>query len=257
MQDPTGADTASRFSDQAEAYATSETHAYGADLDIVAAYAEPGQYHLCLDIGCGPGHTAFRIASKASVVVGVDIAQGMLTKARQLAADHEIHNVVFQYADAAALPFQEASFDLVTCRTAAHHFEDIPAFLAEAARVLRPDGRLVLDDTVSPEEPEIASVLLELERLRDPSHVRALSPSEWRQAVEAAGLSVLRDTVFETLHPFEPWVERTRTPAEARAAISTLIEGAPEAARQRLFTMEGDAPSHLHLDKMVLRAEPA
>ena len=65
MQDPRSADTARSFSRQAAAYAESRSHAYGEDLDIVAAYAEPGQYFLCLDIACGPGHTAFRITSKA------------------------------------------------------------------------------------------------------------------------------------------------------------------------------------------------
>ncbi|MEJ2027002.1 MAG: class I SAM-dependent methyltransferase, partial [Limibacillus sp.] len=122
MQDPRSAETAAVFSQQAAAYASSQSHAFGGDLDILAAYAEPGQYYLCLDVGCGPGHTAFRIASKASVVIGVDIAQGMLAKARELAVQEEINNVVFQQAHASALPFQDGSFDLITCRTAAHHF---------------------------------------------------------------------------------------------------------------------------------------
>jgi hypothetical protein len=51
-------DTAAHFSRQAEAYAASPSHARGADLDIVAEFAAPGADDICLDVACGPGHTA-------------------------------------------------------------------------------------------------------------------------------------------------------------------------------------------------------
>ncbi len=255
MQDPRSAEIAERFSRQAAAYAGSESHAYGADLDIVAAYAEPGQYYLCLDIGCGPGHTALRIASKASVVVGVDISQGMLDAARKLAAEREITNVVFQQAEATALPFQDASFDLVTCRTAAHHFTDIPAFLAEAYRVLRPDGRLVLDDMLAPDDSAAAALLHDLDRQRDPGHVRSLTAAKWRELLASAGLTITRETLFEELQPYGPWLDRMAVPEEMRGAMLERLLGAPCAQRDSIAVMAGDLPSQLKLSKLIVRAE--
>ncbi len=80
-------DTAAHFSRRAEAYAASPSHAHGEDLEIVAGFAAPGPHDRCLDIACGPGHTALRMAQKAGLVIAVDIAPGMLDATRRLAAE--------------------------------------------------------------------------------------------------------------------------------------------------------------------------
>ena len=82
-------------------------------------------------------------------MIAADIAPGMLETTRRLAAERGLDNVLVQYADAAALPFANASFDLVTCRIAPHHFADVPEFLAEVTRVLAPAGRFVLEDSLA------------------------------------------------------------------------------------------------------------
>jgi ubiquinone/menaquinone biosynthesis C-methylase UbiE len=161
MSDPKS-QTASHFSRRAEAYAESPSHARGADLDIVAEFAAPGPDDTCLDIACGPGHTALRMAETARVVIASDIAPGMIETARRMAAERKLSNVLVQYAAAEALPFAEASFDLVTCRIAPHHFPDVPRFVAEAARVLKADGRFVLEDSLAPDDPEAAAFLEDL-----------------------------------------------------------------------------------------------
>lgn len=255
MQDPRSADTARSFSRQATAYAESRSHAYGEDLDIVAAYAEPGQYFLCLDIACGPGHTAFRIASKASVVIGIDIAEGMLAKARELAAAQEVTNVVFQKADAAALPFRDASFDLVTCRIAPHHFHDVPGFLSEACRVLRADGRLVLEDNLPPDQDEAAALMLELDRLRDPTHQRCFSQAEWAALLEGAGLRLARSTIFESNQTLSDWFDRMSLGETLRADLVRRIDEAPAGVAGELFLDPEGGRSLLHRRKYILRAE--
>jgi ubiquinone/menaquinone biosynthesis C-methylase UbiE len=255
MQDPRSAETAAVFSQQAAAYASSQSHAFGGDLDILAAYAEPGQYYLCLDVGCGPGHTAFRIASKASVVIGVDIAQGMLAKARELAVQEEINNVVFQQAHASALPFQDGSFDLITCRTAAHHFHDLSGFLSEALRLLRPDGRLVLDDTLAPDDAEAAEVMQSVDLLRDHSHVGNLTAAQWRDAVTGAGFRIARDALYEELQPIDAWFDRMAVSAESREEITARLLKAPTAVRERLVVLDGQRITHLRRAKIILRAE--
>ncbi len=178
MSDPKS-DTAAHFSRQAEAYAASPSHARGADLEIVAEFANPGPADHCLDIACGPGHTALRMARAAGLVIAADIAPGMLETTRRLAAQRGLDNVLVQYAEAAALPFA-----------------DVPGFLAEVARVLAPAGRFVLEDSLAPDDPDTAAFLEDLEKRRDPTHVHSLSGAEWRAAFAGAGLRVTDETVW-------------------------------------------------------------
>jgi ubiquinone/menaquinone biosynthesis C-methylase UbiE len=247
--------TATHFSDLTEAYATSPGHARDGDLDLVMAFSSPGLYEFALDIATGPGHTAFRLASRAAMVIGLDIADGMLAKARELARERELPNLSFQYGDATALPFGDKTFDLVTCRIAPHHFHDIPAFLSEVARVLKNNGRLVLEDSMAPEDPQAASFLHDLEQRRDPTHVRSLSHSQWLAACDAAGLVVTRDIVFPKRHPFRQWLARSGFPADQVASLESDLLAASAPLQEQFLEVEADKIVALKDDKLILRAD--
>ncbi len=247
-------DTAAQFSRQAEAYASSVSHASDADLDIVAGFAAAGPKDRCLDIACGPGHTAFRIARTAGFVVAADIAPGMLATARRLAAERDLHNVAVQFADAGALPFPAAAFDVVTCRIAPHHFPDVPAFAREAARVLKPAGRLVIEDSLAPDDPAQAVFLDELERRRDATHVLTLSRGQWLEVLAAAGLDVTDEQIFAKTHDFPAWVRRTGLDERQVAAIEAWALAAPATARDALLDVEGGRILRLRDRKLILRA---
>ena len=249
-------ETAAHFSRRAEAYAASPSHAHGADLEIVAGFAAPGPGDRCLDIACGPGHTALRMAREAGLVIASDIAPGMLTATRRLAAERGLDNVQVLYADAAALPFAPAGFEVVTCRIAPHHFADVPGFLAEVARVLAPAGRFVLEDSLAPEDAETAAFLEDLEKRRDPTHRHSLSEAEWRAALAGAGLRVTAETVYAKRHEFALWVGRAGLDAADIAALEAQVMEAPAAVREALFEIEADAVRALHDRKVIFRAEP-
>lgn len=250
-----GSETAAHFSRQAEAYAASPGHAHGQDLDIVAAFAQPGLHDLCLDIATGPGHTAFRIASKAMTVVAVDIAEGMLAAGRRLAAERGVTNVVFERADASHLSFNDASFDLVTCRIAPHHFTDIPAFLAEVARVLKPGGRFVLEDSLAPDGADEAAFLHALEVRRDPTHVRSLKREEWIEEIAKAGLKVSRDLIYQKQHPFMDWLARTGIEGEEAHSLVAELLAAPKPLRDSCLVVEDGGISLMIDNKIILRAD--
>jgi ubiquinone/menaquinone biosynthesis C-methylase UbiE len=99
-----------------------------------------------LDVGTGTGAAALAIAERfpAARVVGVDIAPGMVERARQKAGGRV--NLSFEVGDASALPYDDASVDLVTAANM------IP-FFDELARVLRPGGTLVLSFSLGPQTP--------------------------------------------------------------------------------------------------------
>src|SRR3712207_709403 len=110
-----------QFGAVAAAYATSSYHSSGPDLAaLVSAAALTGREQV-LDLGCGAGHTALAVAPHAASVTAVDLTPEMLDVAARLAADRGVANVTFRAADVAALPFENASFDLVTSRVSAHH----------------------------------------------------------------------------------------------------------------------------------------
>ncbi len=248
-------DTAAQFSRQAEAYARSATHASDADLDIIADFAAPGPEDHCLDIACGPGHTAFRVARTAGLVVAADIAPGMLATTRRLAAERGLDNVVVQFADAGALPFPAASFDLVTCRIAAHHFPDVPAFVSEVARVLKPAGRFVIEDSMAPDDPAQAAFLDELERRRDATHALSLSRGQWLKVLNDAGLRITDEKIFAKTHDFPDWVRRMGLNDGQVEAIESWAISVPATTRQALLDVEGTAILRLRDNKLILRAE--
>jgi ubiquinone/menaquinone biosynthesis C-methylase UbiE len=248
-------DTAAHFSRRAEAYAASPSHARGEDLEIVAGFAAPGPHDRCLDIACGPGHTALRIAREAALVIAADVAPGMLAAARRLAAERGLDNLLVLYADAAALPFAGAGFDLVTCRIAPHHFADVPGFLAEAVRVLAPAGRFVIEDSLAPDDSETAAFLEELEKRRDPTHVHSLSDAEWRAALAAAGLRVTAEKVWPKRRDFALWVGRAGLDVAEIAALEARVLGAPAALSEALFEIEAGAVRALRDCKVIFRTE--
>jgi SAM-dependent methyltransferase len=230
-----------QFGAVAAAYATSAVHASGPDLAaLVEAAALTGSERV-LDLGCGAGHTALALAPHAASVVAVDLTPEMLTVASGLAAERGITNIEFRRADVAALPFDDGSFDLITSRYSAHHYADPARALSEAARVLRPRGRLLLVDTIAPEDPALDTFMNAAELLRDGSHVRNCRLSEWRRLLTEAGFST--SVLFEMSLPLDgdSWVRRSQTPAEKVAALRVLFETAPAPARAAFFVIDGDA----------------
>jgi len=223
----------------AAAYVSSPVHATGDDLELLAAWAEGGRDRDALDVATGGGHTALALARTYGRVVASDLTQEMLDAAEQHIGSAGVQNVQFRIAVAEALPFPEQSFDAVSCRIAPHHFQDIAEFLREVRRVLKPGGILLLEDNVVPETPLLGALLNRVEKLRDPSHCRSLSPAEWLEKIQAAGLTVEVSAMDRKRHEMSEWLDRSRTPTPAREEIRILLkDGGAEAAAA--FLLEFD-----------------
>lgn len=200
------------------------------ELDSAGAALDPA-----LDVATGAGHTAVHLASRGLRVTAADLSSSMLAQTARLVAERGV-TVQTEQHSAEKLPWPGESFGLVTCRLAAHHFSSVQSFLCEAHRVLRPGGWLLVIDGAAPDDAREAEEWIhQVEKLRDPSHVRFLRPSHWRSLVAAAGFDVQRCRCAPFKQPDVEWYFRTAdTSEENRRRVLELVENAPEEAR-RIF----------------------
>ena len=218
-----------RWEKAADAYATGE-HKSGRELELVVEFAAPRGTERVVDIGAGAGHTALALAPHVRSVVVTDPVEGMLAAARRVFEQAGIRNAEFTPATAEQLPFDDASFDVVTTRLAAHHFEDVALAMREVARVLRPGGVFIFVDTLAPENAESAAFQDEVERLRDPTHRHIYTKAEWIAFSERAGLSIERVDEVRKAHDFEPWLERGGEDGGTMERVRRRFLAAPPAA---------------------------
>jgi ubiquinone/menaquinone biosynthesis C-methylase UbiE len=224
-----------QFDRQAAHYDTQWSAWSEESLAWLRDHARPQPTDAALDVATGTGFTALAFAPLVRSVVGLDVSAGMLEQARARAEEQGITNATFQQGAAEALPFADGAFDLVLCRIAPHHFLDIGRFLAETARVLRPGGTFALSDTAVPDaSPEAAAWQNRVEAVRDPSHVRNHTPSEWRRMTEGAGLrvSALDSAGGGITIPLGDWLLKAGCTPEQSAEVRRLFAEAPESARQ-------------------------
>jgi ubiquinone/menaquinone biosynthesis C-methylase UbiE len=232
------------FSERAAFYTTSAAHKNPQMLAKLVALAQPQPGWQVLDVATGTGHTAFALAPYVQHVIATDLTPAMLDEARKLQATLGIGNVEFRTADVHHLPFSDASFDLLTSRIAPHHFSDIRRALREMARVLRPGGRLVIDDRSIPEDDFVDQTMNQLDTYHDPSHVREYRPSEWQHMLVEAGFSV---ESIEPYHQQRPLTALTHNAdAQGKAHIHDVVEALSEAQRHAMNAEQKDGQWYLN-----------
>jgi ubiquinone/menaquinone biosynthesis C-methylase UbiE len=245
-----------RFGATAERYVQSADHAQGESLDRLLELTNPATDWRVLDVATGGGHTALALAPRVREVVATDLTRPMLDAAERFVRGKGMNNVRFQEADAGALPFEDGSFDLVTCRIAAHHFQDCSAFVREAARVVRPGGLVAVIDNVVPEDPDADTFINGFERLRDPSHHRAYTEGEWQEFYRLAGLKIEKLERFRKPRNFAKWSARMaidmETEPELEQRLRTMLLGATGVARESLAPVGDGAQLQFHLAEILI-----
>jgi ubiquinone/menaquinone biosynthesis C-methylase UbiE len=196
-----------QFGKTAASYLTSAPHAKGASLERLVELTKPQKNWRGLDVATGGGHVAYTFATHVERMWATDITQEMLDMVKAEAAKRGLTNVRTAYAKAEALPFEDGTFDLVTCRIAPHHFDSIPEFLAEVHRVLKPNGTFAVVDNVVP-AGSVGDYVNAFERFRDPSHLRAWTMEEWRAALAKAGLKIAHEEQIYKQMEFKSWAAR-------------------------------------------------
>ena len=220
------------FAEHAQAYAKSQSHAQGADLEALIRALEPKKSEVALDVATGTGFTATALARLVGHVTGIDVTDEMLVQANRLAREQGCTNIRFELGDALKIGYPNSSFDIVTTRRATHHFEDVPKFLRESKRVLRPGGRLGIVDMSPPGGTE--AFFNRIERLRDSSHVGAFTLSAWKSMVSQVGLRVLSSEVLGEPVSFERWLYPVATGGREEEAIRRAWDSASAKVKRLL-----------------------
>jgi ubiquinone/menaquinone biosynthesis C-methylase UbiE len=178
-----------QFTRQAVPFSTAQTIASDEALRLLVDLSEAGPNDTVLDVACGGGLVVCAFAQVVRHATGIDMTPAMLEHARALAAQKGLTNVTWHQGDVQPLPYPDASFTIVTCRFAFHHFLNPLGVLSEMRRVCAPGGRIVVADTDAASDPDKAAAFNQMEKLRDPSHVRAMPAAELKALFQSAGLA--------------------------------------------------------------------
>ncbi|HTT75441.1 MAG TPA: class I SAM-dependent methyltransferase [Candidatus Binataceae bacterium] len=166
------------FTRQADVYAAAPVITDSERLARLVEAINPQPQSRALEVATGPGYVAMALAARCRQVVGLDLTPAPIEIARRISRGRGITNVHFQIGDAEHLPFADGEFDIAVCRFAFHHCERPDAILAEMVRVCRIGGAVAIEDLFSSELHDRAHYMNHVERLRDRSHTKALTPTQ-------------------------------------------------------------------------------
>ena len=227
-----------------ELYSEIRREAFGEDIgqnswltadeqDTFLSWLDLSPGKVLLDVACGAGGPALRIAAKTGCsVVGIDVHERAVSTACSLAIQRGLsRRAEFRVVDAARqLPFSEASFDAITCIDAVNHFSDRLRVTAEWARLLMPGGRLLFTDPITLTGPLTNTEVA----VRSSAGVYLFVPHGYDEGVIAqCGLQLL---VCEDVTANMAKVAEARRAARAsRTAALREIEGDQAYDRQQEF----------------------
>ena len=243
-----------QFGPRATAYVESAVHAQGSDLEAIEVIVRGLRPPRALDLGAGGGHVSYQMAPYAGEVTAIDVSTDMLAAVAATAHKKGLSNIETVQAPAEQLPFNDAAFDFLACRFSAHHWCDFDGGLRQARRVLKRSRRAVFIDACSPGPALLDTHLQAVELLRDTSHVRNYSASEWTAALTLSGFGLINFRTWRLRMDFVVWTARMSTPEENVRAIRTLQTAASAEAKAH-FAIEADGSFQLDILMIEAMAE--
>lgn len=248
-----------QFTRQSEVYARMRqtTDQRGLDGLVRLAGATPADH--VLDVACGPGFLTMAFAAHAGDATGFDATDALLALAREEAARRGLANVTFASGDAEELPYADESFDVVACRAAFHHFPRPERVLSEMRRIVRRGGRVVVADMLGNDDAGRAALHDRMERMCDPTHVRALPESELARLFANLGLETRHVARGQLDITVDEWIAHggpdEATERELRALAATSIDG--DRAGIGMHRDAGGRLAFAHRTAAFLLARPA
>jgi ubiquinone/menaquinone biosynthesis C-methylase UbiE len=254
MSDEIKAKVQAQFGPSSDAYATSDIHAKGESLAVLIELVQPQPDWQAVDVATGAGHTALAFAPHVARVIATDLTAQMLAKTAELAAQRGLANVETRPADAEALPFDDASFDLVTCRLAFHHFPNPRQAISEFARVLKPGGVLGFTDNIVVPDKQAAGYYNAYEKLRDPSHNWVYPLVRLQAMFEEAGLKVEATRELSKELEFHGWADRQHVSDANKEKLLEMMRHIPELLQPLFAPRWADGTMYFSLWEAVIVA---
>jgi SAM-dependent methyltransferase len=186
-------------------------------LRRLVAFVKPEAGDRLLDVGTGVLASAFARRVEVAVALSWDIPH------------RRPPNVVLEPADPHELPYLNGSFDIAVCGPSFHHLASPRIVLREMVRVLRPGGRILVEDIIASEQVMRARYQDRLERLRDRSHPGYLRLSQIIAYAGETGLTIRRVQVQDLPREFNEWLVGGRSSPARIEHIRRLMVGAVEA----------------------------
>ena len=226
-------DPRNTFSRSADRYLISTDHQSGPDLEMIRQVASQKFPAVTVDVATGAGHALRAAGPFSGYCAALDLTVEMLQAAKGHLTAAGLKDIKFIQSTAGHLPLAEGAVSLLICRIAPHHFPSVPGFLEEVARVLEPEGRGIIIDSVAPEEAEKDLFINDIEHFRDPSHVRSHTLRQWLEFLEKAGLVTVIVKLFERQHPFREWASRTGLDEDGIRALEAMFINASPDIREK------------------------
>jgi ubiquinone/menaquinone biosynthesis C-methylase UbiE len=195
-----------RFTRTAEVFGNFAVTERVREAELLIELVRAGRNDRAIDLACGPGTLALRFARHVRWVTGVDFTPAILSRARTSAEKAGIRNLFVVLGDARRLPFGDRSVDIAVTSYSLHHILDPQRVVEQMARVLTRGGRAGVLDMIVPEEAQAAELRNKIEIARDPSHTRAMPPSELERMFQVAGLRVIASQEDSRARSFDHWL---------------------------------------------------
>jgi ubiquinone/menaquinone biosynthesis C-methylase UbiE len=244
--------TSDKSSHQGLADAAGDREKLGRDMPWLLHNAGIRGNERLLDLGVGAGPASFVLAPFVDSVVVAQGTNAELIRTQELFGRVAARLAQFVSGTPEQLPFDDASFDIVTSRVSGHHFDDAQRAFREIRRVLGPCGHLMFMDVISWGNPATAAFQEDVEKLRDPSHRRMLMRSEWTTLTRNAGLRVEDDAVKYRAHDMESWLEEAGNDNLRKQQLRDRFVNAPDAARHQLRILIEDGMVRSFTDREVI-----
>ena len=197
-----------QFTKTAEAFAKLAVRDAPEVVTEKVEFARPQATDLALDVACGPGVFVLALAPRVRFARGIDLTDEILRQARAFQQERQVDNVCFERGEAEQLPYPDAAFDLVTCQLSFHHMPRPELALKEMLRVMKPEGRMLIIDSLGPESDEKFELHNRIENLRDPSHALSLRLTTFMRLFDEHGLDILRQSIKRRPRSFDHWMLR-------------------------------------------------
>lgn len=212
------------FTKQADGFESGKMNFSKKDYLVYAvSKIKPQKTDAVLEVAAGTCACGRAIAPYAGSVTCLDMTPAMLSVGKAEAERAQLKNMSFILGDAAELPFLKCSFDIVLSRLAFHHFPDPERPFSEMTRVLKPGGRLVMIDMEAPEK-DLRKTRNEIEKLRDPSHVKSLSKEEMLCLYREHRLNISCCETVRMPTVLQNWLDHTETPSAIQEQIKTKMQ---------------------------------